>query len=280
MSILTAQVIKLTDEEYKLIRDMVYEYCGIYFQEHKKYIIENRLSRRLKQLNFTSFKDYYYFLKYDRKKDEELVEIMNLLTINETYFFRELGQLKHMISVAIPELVKSKSDRVLRIWSAACSTGEEPYSISILLKDSGVLPAGYRVEIYGTDLSQDAVAKAKAAKYRKISFRSTEPQYMKYFREQDAEFTVNADVRLPVKIDRGNLLLPADTGRYRNMDIVFCRNVLIYFDKESKRKVIENLANALQPQGYLYIGHSETLFGISDAFRMNNFGEGIVYMKK
>ncbi|UCZ57399.1 protein-glutamate O-methyltransferase CheR [Desulfurispirillum indicum] len=280
MSILTAQVIKLTDEEYKLIRDMVYEYCGIYFQEHKKYIIENRLSRRLKQLNFTSFKDYYYFLKYDRKKDEELVEIMNLLTINETYFFRELGQLKHMISVAIPELVKSKSDRVLRIWSAACSTGEEPYSISILLKDSGVLPAGYRVEIYGTDLSQDAVAKAKAAKYRKISFRSTEPQYMKYFREQDAEFTVNEDVRLPVKIDRGNLLLPADTGRYRNMDIVFCRNVLIYFDKESKRKVIENLANALQPQGYLYIGHSETLFGISDAFRMNNFGEGIVYTKK
>ncbi|MBB5021736.1 CheR family methyltransferase [Desulfurispira natronophila] len=280
MSVMTPQVIKLTDEEYKLFRDMVYEYSGIFFQEHKKYIIENRLSRRLKQLNFTAFKDYYYYLKYDRKKDEELVELMNLLTINETYFFREPGQLKHMINTAIPQLLKTKTDRVLRIWSAACSTGEEPYSISILIKESGVLPAGYRVEIFGTDLSMDAVNKGKSARYRKISFRSTDPRYMKYFKGDGTDFTVNADVRMPVKLDRGNLLLSSDTGRYRNMDIIFCRNVLIYFDKESKKRVIGNLSRSLQPQGFLYIGHSETLFGISDEFRMNNFGEGIVYTKK
>lgn len=280
MNLPGAQVIKLSDEEFKLFRDIVYEYSGILFQDHKRYIIENRLSKRLKQLNFSSFKDYYYFLKYDRKRDDELVEVMNLLTINETYFFREPGQLRHMVQVAIPEVLKTKTDRTLRIWSAACSTGEEPYSMSILIKETGVLPVGYKLEIVGTDLSVNAVEKGREGKYRKISFRSTDPKYMRYFVQQGLEYQVNSDVRLPVRIERANLLNPIDMARYKNIDIIFCRNVLIYFDKESKQKVIESFQKALQPKGYLYIGHSETLYGISDAFRMSNFGEGVVYTKK
>ncbi|WP_027389946.1 CheR family methyltransferase [Chrysiogenes arsenatis] len=280
MNLLGAQVIKLSDEEFKLFRDMVYEYSGILFQDHKRYIIENRLSKRLKQLNFSTFKDYYYFLKYDRKRDDELVEVMNLLTINETYFFREPGQLRHMIQVGIPEVLKTKTDRTLRIWSAACSTGEEPYSMSILIKESGVLPAGYKLEIVGTDLSANAVEKAREAKYRKISFRSTDAKYMRHFVSQGLEYQVNSDIRLPVRIERANLLNPLDMSRYKNIDIIFCRNVLIYFDKESKQKVIDSFQKALQPKGYLYIGHSETLYGISEAFRMSNFGEGVVYTKK
>lgn len=280
MSLISSQVIKLSNEEFKLFRDMVYEYSGIMFQDHKRYIIENRLSKRLKQLNFSSFKDYYYFLKYDRKRDAELVEVMNLLTINETYFFREFGQLNHMVSTALPEILARKTDRTLRIWSAACSTGEEPYSISMLIKDSGALPSGYRLEIVATDISQNAVDIARSGLYRKISFRSTDTRYMKYFSPQGSEYRVRPEIKAPVRIERANLLNAMDMNRYRNMDVIFCRNVLIYFDKESKKKVLNSFERALNPGGYLYIGHSETLYGITDAFRMKNFGEGIVYMKK
>ncbi|MDD2582312.1 MAG: protein-glutamate O-methyltransferase CheR, partial [Desulfuromonadaceae bacterium] len=218
----------MSDEEFHLLRDCIYAHCGIYFDQDSKYILEKRLSSRLTELNLPTFYDYYYFLKFNRNKDHELTEIMDVLTTNETYFFRESIQLKAFSEEVIPELIKSKTtrgDHSLRIWSAGCSTGEEPYTIAMLLSTIPEL-AGWKIEIIGTDISNKVLLKARRGEYGKSSFRATsESDLRRFFLPQDDGYKVNDYIRQLVTISHLNLFDSHRLISLGKVDIIFCRNV-------------------------------------------------------
>lgn len=274
--------IPLSDEEFRLIRDLIYSHCGLYFDSDATYLLEKRLSKRLQLHQLSGFKDYYHFLKYNRKKDQELSDIMDILTTNETYFFREAFQLKAFTEEIIPALreMKMKSgDRTLRIWSAGCSSGEEPYTIAMLLLDMGGF-AGWNVEIIGTDISQRVIQQARKGLYGKSSFRVTDDSYIRrYFTEQDGMYRVNDKVRELVTISHLNLLDANRIAFLGRMDIIYCRNVIIYFDQVARRKVIDSFFRTLRDGGYLLLGHSESLMNISTAFTLKHLKNDMVYQK-
>lgn len=272
----------MSDDEFCLLRDCIYGHCGIYFDSDSKYILEKRLSKRLTDLNLLSYYDYYHYLKYNRNKDQELMDIMDVLTTNETYFFRESFQLKAFTDEIIPELVKIKSahgNRSLRIWSAGCSTGEEPYTIAMLLSGIPEL-RGWNIEIIGTDISQRVLQHARRAVYSKASFRTTEDRYLqRFFVPQEDGHKVNDSIRKLVTISHLNLF---DTGRMAmlgKMDIIFCRNVIIYFDRAAKKRVVESFHNALYDGGFLLLGHSESLMNVTTLFTLRHFKNDMIYQK-
>lgn len=272
----------MSDDEFQLLRDCIYEHCGIYFDQDSRYILEKRLSYRLTDLKLTTFYDYYHYLKFNRNKGQELVDIMDVLTINETYFFRELFQLKAFSEEIIPELIKKKTSvgqRSLRIWSAGCSTGEEPYTIAMLLSSIPEL-RGWEIEIIGTDISQKVLQQARRAVYGKASFRATEDNDLKrFFLQQDDGYKVKDSIRELVTISHLNLF---DTHRLTvlgKVDIVFCRNVIIYFDQAAKKRVIESFHTTLYDGGYLLLGHSESLMNISTLFTLRHFKNDMIYQK-
>jgi chemotaxis protein methyltransferase CheR len=272
----------MSDEEFHLLRDCVYSHCGIFFDNESKYLLEKRLARRLVALNLTSFRDYYHYLKYNRKKDQELMDIMDILTTNETYFFREAFQLKAFTDEVIPELLHEKSsggNRTLRIWSAGCSTGEEPYTIAMLLHGIAQL-RGWKIEIVGTDISQRVLQHARRAVYGKSAFRTTDERYVRrFFVEQDDGLKVCDEIRNLVTISHLNLF---DTNRMvmlGKMDLIFCRNVIIYFDLAAKKRVVESFFNTLYEGGYLLLGHSESLMNVTTQFTLRHFKNDMIYQK-
>lgn len=274
-----AGTIKIRDDEFVELKDIIYTNTSIMFADNKKYLLENRLSRRLQELNFSSFKDYIYFLKYDPKKREEMETLINLVTINETYFLRERPQMDHMVKTVIPELIAS-GKRKIRVWSAACSSGEEPYSLAMLVSEAGLFTKA-DIEIIATDINTEVLDIARKGEYRSVSFRGVAPEVVnRYFAKDGFIYRITPELKSRVRFQHGNLtnhLLGSQLGK---MDIIFCRNVLIYFDVDAKKKVIGLFHSMLQPWGNLYLGHSETLNKISDDFLMKNFGHGIIYNKK
>lgn len=272
----------MSDDEFQLLRDCIYAHCGINFDHESKYILEKRLSPRLTCLSLPTFYDYYHYLKYNRSKDQELADIMDVLTTNETYFFRESFQLKAFTGEIIPELIKSKAargNRSLRIWSAGCSTGEEPYTIAMLLSMIPEL-SGWKIEIIGTDISQRVLQQARRAVYGKSSFRATEENDLKsFFHQQDDGYKVNDSIRELVTISHLNLF---DTHRLTmlgKVDLVFCRNVIIYFDQAAKKRVIESFHSALYDGGFLLLGHSESLMNVTTLFTLRHFKNDMIYQK-
>ena len=277
-----AQTHNMSDDEFQLLRDCIHAHCGIYFDLDSKYILEKRLSQRLTDLSLPTFYDYYLFLKYNRSKEQELIDIMDVLTTNETYFFRESFQLKAFSDEIIPELIKSKSvsgNNSLRIWSAGCSTGEEPFTIAMLLSTIPEL-SGWKIEIIGTDISQKVLRQARRAVYGTSSFRATEEEQVRcFFQHQDGGFKVNDSIRELVTFTHLNLF---DTGRLAMLgtfDLVFCRNVIIYFNQMAKKRVIESFYSALYDGGFLLLGHSESLMNISTLYTLRHFKNDMIYQK-
>lgn len=272
----------MSDEDFILIRDSIYSHCGIHFDEESKYLLEKRLARRIAALNLGSFREYYHFLKYDRNKDQEMMDIMDILTTNETYFFRESYQLAAFTDEIIPELVGIKSargDRSLRIWSAGCSTGEEPYTIAMLLHGMREL-AGWKVEIIGTDISQRVLQHARRGVYTKASFRATEERYLtRFFHECDGGLKVSDDIREMVTISHLNLFDTIRMMMLGKMDLIFCRNVIIYFDHDARKKVVEAFHKSLYDGGFLLLGHSESLMNITTLFTLRHFKNDMIYQK-
>lgn len=269
-------------DEFRLLRDYVYQHCGLNFREDSKYLLEKRLGKRLQVHNLQSFKDYYYFLRYKPEKDRELSAVIDLLTTNETYFFREDYQLRTFAEEILPELRARKEaagDRHLRIWSAGCSSGEEPYTLAMILLDLG-WPESWRVEIIGTDISQKVLQLARHGEYGEASFRNTDARVKKrFFTENGGKYRVNDEVKNLVTISHLNLFDHSRIAFLGKMDVVFCRNVIIYFDADGKRKVIDSFFQRLQPEGYLLLGHSESLINLSTAFQLRHFKHDMVYQK-
>ncbi len=274
--------IPLPDDVFRLLRDFIHAYCGIFFDDGSKFLLERRLSRRLEQRQVRSFEEYYHFLRYDRKREEELSVLIDNLTTNETYFFRESPQLRAFSEEILPELRRSLAERrTLRIWSAGCSTGEEPYTIAILLLESGDWWRDWQVEILGSDINQRVLHTARKGVYKKGSHRVTTPDMLnKYFVEEEkGNYRIIDRVRELVSFSSLNLLDPYKTGLISNMDVIFCRNVIIYFDKEAKKKVIASFYDKLREGGYLLLGHSESLINISNAFTLRTLKNDMVYQK-
>jgi len=274
--------IPMSEEEFRLIRDLVYSHSGLFFDNDSKYLLEKRLGRRLSLHRLSAFRDYYHFLRYNREKEQELSDIMDILTTNETYFFREAFQLKAFTDEIIPELIaekEKKGDRSLRIWSAGCSSGEEPYTIAMLLLEMGCCK-GWRVEIIGTDISHRVLQQARKAVYGKSAFRATEEAYVKrFFQEQDGSFRIADAVKELVTISHLNLFDQNRLALLGRMDIIFCRNVIIYFDQAAKKRVVEIFNRMLRQGGYLLLGHSESLMNISTAFTLKHLKNDMVYQK-
>jgi chemotaxis protein methyltransferase CheR len=274
--------IPMSSEEFRLLRDFVYQHCGLNFTEDSKYLLEKRLGKRLLQHNLKTFKDYYYFLRYNPNKEQELSEVIDQLTTNETYFFREDFQLKTFVEDILPEIRKRKEregQKSLRIWSAGCSSGEEPYTIAMLLLDQPWLRS-WRVEIVGTDISHRVLHMAREGVYGDSSFRSTEPlQKQRFFTDYEGKSRIRDEVRSLVSISHLNLFDTSRIALLGKMDAIFCRNVIIYFDKAGKKNVIENFFQRLVPEGFLLLGHSESLINLSTAFQLRHFQHDMVYQK-
>lgn len=272
--------LELSEDVFFLFRDLLYDQSGVLLDEKAKFFVENRLSNSIRRLQLETFHDYYYYLKYDRKKNEELANMIDLLTIHETYFFREDQQLRAFSEELLPEIRKRDASRKsLRIWSAGCSTGEEPYTLAMILSE---IPAfkDWKIEIFATDISQRVLQSARKGVYQPSAFRSTNPRYLeRYFTREGTGYRVNDEVRKNVVFLQMNLL---DTGRssfINPMDIIFCRNVIIYFDMEAKRKVIGMFHQKLNDHGFLLLGHSESLINISTAFSLRHFTHDMLYQK-
>lgn len=276
------QIISLPDDTFRLLRDFIHGYCGIYFDDGSKFLLERRLSRRLEQRQLKTFEEYYHFLRYDRKREEELTVLIDNLTTNETYFFRETPQLRAFSEEILPELRERLAERkTLRIWSAGCSTGEEPYTIAILLLESGDWWRDWQVEILGSDINQRVLHTARKGVYKKGSHRATAPEMLaKYFVAEDkSNYRIIDRVRELVSFSYLNLLDPFKASLVSNMDVIFCRNVIIYFDREAKKKVIGSFYDKLRDGGYLLLGHSESLINISNAFALRTLKNDMVYQK-
>ncbi len=266
------------------IRDLIYQIAGIFHSDHRLRFLEDRCGRRMKELHVASLRDYLDCISVKPGHQAELVALLNEITVGETYFFRNEPQLEGLHKVILPKIVATQSkvaSRRLRIWSAGCSTGEEPYTLAImLLEEAKGLLEGWNFDIQAIDLNEHSVAHAQRGVYGEYSTRHLTPHIRaKYFVEEDGQLSVGNQVRARVTIQRLNLL---DDNRMTSMsgfDIIFCCNVLIYFDAASKSRVIQHFYNNLLPHGYLFLGHAESLFGINDAFQLVHLPSTTAYAK-
>ena len=270
--------IPLSDTTFKNIRDYIYEKSGIYISDTKKYLIENRLTRILQEKNLHNFEEYFKLIKFN-SNGNELTRLFDAVTTNETYFFRESQQLTTLVDDVIPKILNNKNGgKKLKVWSAACSTGEEPYTISMMLMERRLTASSF--EIHASDISEGVLASAKRAVYNSYSVRNIPDIYMKkYFAPSSQNFNLNATVKNTVNFRKINLIEDRNFKSIRNIDVIFCRNVLIYFDTKAKQKVVSNLYDSLNPGGYLIIGSSESLHNITRAFRPSVINKIILYQK-
>lgn len=270
----------LSDDVFRLLRDAIYKRTGMFFADTSKYLLQKRLSPRARELNFDSFQRYFYFLQYDARADLEYDQIFDLVTTNETYFFREPAQLAAFGDEIVPELIERRPNRKIRIWSAGCSTGEEPYTLAVLLKEGGWYERA-SFEIFASDLNQHVLARARKGVYRESAFRATAPEFRdRYFtKETEASWRIQDSIRNLVSFGRLNLYDDTRVSLLGTVDIIFCRNVIIYFDDASKRVVVNSFFNRLQSGGYLLLGHSESLISLSTGFKLKHLKNDMVYQK-
>jgi chemotaxis protein methyltransferase CheR len=270
----------LRADEYRLLRDLVSERLGIWFGPDARISLERRLRERLTVRGLTSYGDYYQLLKYSPLAREEWEEASELLTTHETYFFREDYQLRAFKNELLPMLAeRGKQRRRLHVWSAGCSTGEEVYTIAMLVLESKLFE-GWEVRVYGSDLSKKCVGAARRGIYGATSFRTTPDDAKRtFFQPAGDGFGVVPEVRALCHFGQMNLLDEERTHLVGRFDVIFCRNVLIYFDGASRKRVIEMFHDRLVAGGVLLLGHAESLLNVSTAFELLHLKEDLVYRK-
>ncbi len=259
----------LTNEQFRNLRDLIYDRCGIWIPDHKSYVVQLRLASRLKACQLADFGGYYLYLRYDPKGPQEMERVFELITTNETSFYRNEPQLRYIIEQTVPAVLAGLGSRPLRIWSAGCSTGEEPYTLAMMLRDAlPAHPALKSIQIMGTDLSPMVVRAAETAIYGSYAQRTT-PQsaVARHFESRGPDrYRVKESIRQMVRFRQMNLMDSLAVRSLGKFQIVLCRNVMIYFDKASREKVLNNFYDVLEPNGHLFIGHSETLHDVTRCF--------------
>jgi len=278
------QDVVLTEEEFRLLRDFIHEKFGIFFDEGDRALLRSRLMGRLTSLDLVSFEDYYHYLRFGPERVEELTRMITHLTNNETYFYREAGQL-HAFSENVLRLIKDlktkRNDRRLRILSAGCSTGEEAHTLAMILHDTGQFFWNWDVQIVGLDVDHIALEKARRALYHHNSFRSTSPELAErhFVKQGNGALQVKDSLRKYVRFTQGNILDASSYEGFRPVDVIVCRNVLIYFSDAATLRAVRMFHDALVPGGYLLLGHAESLSRISDMFLPIRFKGAMIYQK-
>jgi chemotaxis protein methyltransferase CheR len=292
----TAPALQITKAELKLLQALVYQECGMYFDERRTHFLEDRLQRRLKECRLDSFYNYYRLLLSDQGKGE-LSRLVEDLTVNETSFFRNQAQLELFHKHVLEELLRvkpEKRDFTLKIWSAGCSTGQEPYTIGMLVADAlayydlrhsnghiqlpkPLVPSPWRVEILASDISYSVLRAAQDATYNESQMASVDYNYrLRYFDKIGDRYAVKKALKELVNFDFHNLkteFLP------QNNDIIFCRNVMMYFDEAEQKRLVEKFWRCLNPGGHLFVGHAESLLGLTDKFQMVYRNNGTAYVR-
>ncbi|MBI4854640.1 MAG: protein-glutamate O-methyltransferase CheR [Acidobacteria bacterium] len=272
----------MTSEEFNLFRTLIYDTCGIDFQQDKSFLLENRLRKRMQHCGISSYIKYYYYLTGGLTGSQELITLVDSITINETNFFRNRPQFDLLETFVLPELIlkkKQEGEKRLRIWSAGCSSGQEPYSIAITLLETIPFIDLWDIKILASDISLTILEVAQTGRYLETQLRGLEQEHQdKYFlKNSNGEYFINERVKKLVAFDYHNL--KHDNG-LRGFDIIFCRNVMIYFDQTGCINLVNRFANSLLLGGYLFIGHAETLKGLSTRFKMVCQNKGIAYRKE
>lgn len=269
----------LTESAFIILRDLIHERTGIFFNNDKKDILADKLSERVIELNFNSFIDYYYLLKYDENAGLEWDVLMNLITVNETYFWREIDQVNELVNTILPAYHQKFPHAPLRIWCAAASTGEEPISIAIALHEAKLLDK-MPIEIMATDVSSQVIQKARTGVYRDRSFR-TLPEHLKqkYFIHENASWRIIPEIHKRINWGVVNLMNDQLVSAYASVPFIFCRNVLIYFNDKSMRKLCDVIYKSMPGEAYLFVGVSESLLRIQTLFNLTEIGSAYVYKK-
>lgn len=279
------EVDDLKNPAYLKIRDVIYQVSGIYQPDEKLYLLVNRCGRRMEAVKANSPADYLEYLTVRGNRDTEMRLLLNEITIGETYMFRSPPQLEALRNIILPQITKAKNAmgfKRLHVWSAGCSTGEEPYTLAMfLLEESAKQLAGWNFDILATDLNENSLVTAKAGIYGEYSLRSTSDLLRKkYFKQYDDKRLQAGDqLKSIIRFDRVNLSDDRKMTFLKGIDLIFCCNVLIYFDLASKRKVMQHFYSNLLPGGYLFLGHAESLYQVDDRFHLVHFPGTIGYWK-
>ncbi len=271
----------LTDAALPLLRDLVHERSGVFYEAARLDMLAERLAPLVVERGFESFLDYYYLLKYDEAAGQEWLRVMDALSVPETYFWREIDQIRAVVDHVIPSLVESLRGQPLRIWSVPCASGEEPLTIAMMLDQAGWFERA-PIDIHGSDASPAAIARARAGCYRERSFRALPPELRaRYFiHEGDAW---RPDPRLAGRITSWsvvNVMAPEEAARRACAPVIFCRNLFIYFTEAGVRAVVDRFADAMPSPGYLCVGASESLLRITTRFELEEIGDAFVYVKR
>lgn len=270
-------------EQFSRLRDLIYGKLGLFFEDAKVYFLQKRVERRLAVLGLTRVEDYLFHLRFSDPDSSEMQSLANLITTNETYMFREFEQLEAFSNHSLPEVMESKEKRHnarLRLWSAGCSSGEEPYTLAIILREVISNPADWDLQVLGTDIDENVLKMAEAALYGERSVKPVPPEYVeRHLASEPGGYRVKPATKALVKLQHLNLHDRVQMRAMRNFDFIFCRNVLIYFDDASRKAVVDHFYNALNPGGYIFLGHSESIGRISTAFELIRAGDFLVYKK-
>ena len=272
----------LSPKVFDLLRNYIHEKTGIYFHDNKQYLLQSRLKPRLRELNLSSYEDYYKFLRSPNKR-QEFFKMVNAVTINETFFFRSSEQFELIETHILPQLIALHGHRraKIHIWSAACSTGDEPYTLAIIIKEyfAHRYP-NIQFQITATDIDSEALAAAKAGLFKSYATRYIHPFILKkYFTPEGSAHRINDSIKQLVDFKLINLSDRTEMMRIHNVDLTLCANVLVYFPSEMKERVVKSIFKATRKGGFFMVGHAETLFGLEHDFTQARIGKAIFYQK-
>lgn len=271
---------ELNMETFASLRNLIYEQTGIRFQDEKRCVLEGQLQVRVKERNCASYEEYYNLLKFDAWRDRELAALYNLVTTSETYFYRDQPQIEAFINSILPDVMKAnETTNTVRLWSAGCSTGDEPYTLALVAMECPAL-VKWNVEILASDISDGVLETARKGIYGQYAVRNVPPTLLQqYFTKEQGQYELSPQVRQKVRFANLNLYDALRLKLIRGMDVIFCRNCLIYFDDKARQKIVSNLYDCLRPNGYLVIGFSESLHNVTRAFKPVHAGRAVVYQK-
>jgi chemotaxis protein methyltransferase CheR len=268
----------IADSAFTLLRDLIEQHLGVFYDTGKRDLLVDRISAIISAHGMQSFLDYYYALKYDADAEKYWIELMNQLSVPETYFWRQPDHFEALVENVLPEHLALKQGQTLRIWSAACCTGEEPLSIAMALTEAGAFERT-RVEIIASDASQAMVDRARRGVYGERSFRSLPPHLReKYFTPSSSGWQVRDDLMQRIDWRVINLVNSSETAAVAKVDVAFCRNVLIYFSDDAIRRVAHMLSTQMRAGGRLFLGAAESLNRIPSNFVLTELGRALVYV--
>ena len=275
---------EISVEQFQRLSQQIYQKLGLYFDERKIYFLKKRVEKRMELLGIDDPRDYVFMVSYADKDGAEMQALANLVTTNETYMFREYDQLQAFANHCLPEVLSAKQargDRTLRIWSAGCSSGEEPYTLAMIVQDVFPQAQSWDCEIVATDIDENMLQRVAAARYGARSVGDVPAEYREKYLTQDGdEWIVRKRTAALVHARHLNLSDRMSMRSMRGFDFIFCRNVLIYFDDLSRKAVVDHFYNALNPGGYIFLGHSESVGRATTAFTLKRFETHLVYMKE